>query len=50
MSEISREKTAGITQNRLFEFRIMSFGLMNVPAVFQQLMQQVINDLNPLIL
>ena len=30
-----------------FEFRVMSFGLTNAPAVFQQLMQTVLRGLNP---
>ena len=46
MSETSREKTAFITQQGLFKFRVMPFGLMNAPAVFQQLMQQVISSVN----
>ena len=48
MSRMSREKTAVVTQHGLFEFRVMPFGLMNAPAVFQCLMQQVIGILNPL--
>ena len=48
MSEASREKTAFITQQVLFEFRVMPFGLMNAPAIFQRLMQQVISSVNPM--
>ena len=48
MSEASREKTAFITQQGLFEFCVMPFGLMNAPAVFQRLMQQVISSVNPM--
>ena len=42
----SREKTAFVTPNGLFEFRVMSFGLCNSPAVFQRLMQRVLMGLN----
>ena len=46
MSRTAREKTAFVMQQGLFEFRVMPFGLMNAPAVFQHLMQQVIGVLN----
>ena len=41
----SQEKTAFTTHQDLFEFRVMPFGVMNAPAVFQQLMQRVLSGL-----
>lgn len=41
----SQEKTAFTTHLGLHEFRVMPFGLRNAPAVFQQLMQQVLTGL-----
>ena len=43
----SLEKTAFITPQWLFEFRVIPFCLTNAPAVFQHLMQQVLMNLNP---
>ena len=42
----SIEKTAFITPNGLFEFRVIPFGLTNAPAVFQCLMQTMLSGLN----
>ena len=37
----SQEKTAFAIHQGLYEFRVMPFGVMNAPAVFQRLMQRV---------
>ena len=41
----SQEKTAFATHQGLYEFRVMPFGVMNAPAVFQRLMQGVLSGL-----
>ena len=39
-----REKTAFITNEGLFHFNIMLFGLTNVPATFQRLMNKIFKE------
>lgn len=45
MAPADREKTAFCTQERLFEFNFMPFGLCNAPATFQRLMDCVLAGL-----
>ena len=45
VDEHDREKTAFCTSEGLFEFRVMPFGLYNVPATFQHLMNLTLASL-----
>ena len=45
METHSQEKTVFSTHYGLFEFRVMPFGLCNVPATFQCFMETVLTGL-----
>jgi len=45
VSEKDREKTAFCANNKLFQFKVMPFGLCNAPSTFQRLMDTILRNL-----
>lgn len=46
MEESSKCKTAFVTQEGLFEFNVLPFGLHNAPSTFQRTMQEILRGLH----
>ncbi|UYV63918.1 K02A2.6-like [Cordylochernes scorpioides] len=45
VDEKDREKTVFITPDRLYEFRVMPFGLCNAPATFERMIDSVLRSI-----
>ena len=45
LEESDKEKTAFCANNKLYQFRVMPFGLSNAPSTFQRLMDNVLRNL-----
>ena len=46
LEESSKSKACFITQDSLYEFQVLPFGLHSAPATFQRAMQEVLRGLN----
>ncbi len=46
MDQQDIDKTAYVTQQGLFRFTVMPFGLCNAPTTFERLLELVLKDLN----
>jgi hypothetical protein len=46
MDPSSMEKTAFISREGLYEFKVMPFGLCNAPATFQRAMDSILDEYN----
>ena len=47
VAEEDRIKTAFITPNGLFQYKVMPFGLNGAPSTFQRMMDRVLQGLEP---
>ena len=45
LSDEAKEKTAFVTQQGLFQFKVLPFGLCNAPSTFERLMERVLQGL-----